>query len=159
MAKKKAKAVVEAKGQETATAAQRETPNPSGKRVRATRTSRKSAAPVHRRRTKRSKRYSDEQRRKILDTAQREGLTGSQVEKRFGVSTVTYYLWRKRDGSRRGRVGRSTTRGGSATNSSLAAQVRQEIQARIRAMLPEIVRSEVQAVLGPGLGAARRRAG
>ena len=31
----------------------------------------------------------------MLETARREGLTGAQVAKRFGISQFTYYLWRR----------------------------------------------------------------
>ena len=59
------------------------------------------------------KSYSPERRKQILDTAAREGLTATDVKKKFGVTPVTYYSWRKKTGAtvRRGRGG---LRAGSA---------------------------------------------
>jgi len=53
------------------------------------------------------KSYSPERRKQILDTAAREGLTATDVKKKFGVTPVTYYSWRKKTGAtvRRGRGG------------------------------------------------------
>ncbi len=48
--------------------------------------------------TKPRKRYTPEQWSKILTAASKEGLTAAAVQKRFGVSEVTYYSWRKKVG-------------------------------------------------------------
>jgi len=112
------------------------------------------------------KRYTDEQKRTILAAAQKDGLTALQVQKKFGVKPITYYSWRKKSGaaSRRGRPagrgpGRPAGSGGNAAG--LVGVVRGEVQTRVRAMLPEIVRGEVNryldAVLGSGGGRRRRR--
>ena len=102
--------------------------------------------------------YSKQKRSSILETAQKEGLTAVEVQKRFGVTPVTYYSWRRKYGvgNRRGAagpVGRS--RGGT-----LEQQVRVEVQAKVREILPNIVRSEVSSYLdslfrGRGRGRAR----
>jgi mono/diheme cytochrome c family protein len=42
--------------------------------------------------------YTQSQRTTILSTAQKEGLTAAQVQKKFGVTPVTYYSWRKKTG-------------------------------------------------------------
>jgi len=41
------------------------------------------------------KRYTSAQRTQILSAAQKDGLTALEVQKRFGVTPVTYYSWRK----------------------------------------------------------------
>jgi len=105
---------------------------------------------------RRRRRYSDVQRRNILDTAQREGLTAGDVQKKFGVTPVTYYSWRKKGGAtaRRGRP----PGGGGGGGGELTSLVQQ----KVRAILPTIVRNEVNryldTVLGTnGAGAPRRR--
>ena len=105
------------------------------------------------------KRFSDSERRTILATAQREGLTGAQIAKRFGISQVTYYLWKKKAGGgarRRVRaeaaaatVGRTL---GRAMN--LGDMIREESRKRIGQLLPEIVSSEVGSAMS---GSIRRR--
>src|SRR5206468_11502867 len=45
--------------------------------------------------TRPRKRYTEDQRTTILSVAQREGLTATEVKKRFGVTPVTYYSDRK----------------------------------------------------------------
>jgi len=56
--------------------------------------------------TRPRKRYTEDQRATILSVAQREGLTATEVKKRFGVTPVTYYSWRKKTGvaGRRGQA-------------------------------------------------------
>ena len=102
------------------------------------------------------KRYSEEQRTKILAAATKEGLTAAAVQKRFGVTPVTYYSWRRKTGVGRGR--------GSATAKAQRggphdSQLRGEIQARIRQVLPELVRAEISNYLDSALGARSRRGG
>jgi transposase-like protein len=102
------------------------------------------------------KQYTAEKRAQILAAAQKEGLTANTVQKRFGVTPVTYYSWRKKAGV--GSKGRR--RGGrSVRNGSLAGQVRSEVQARVRELLPGIVRSEVSKYLDAALGTRGRRRG
>lgn len=98
-------------------------------------------------------RYSDVERQKILETAKREGLTGNQVAKRFGISTVTYYLWRKKTGSTtRGRQGGRLSR--SRLNlAEFSGQLREAVRVKVREMLPGIIEQEVAASLG---GRSRR---
>lgn|SRR5262245_41960615 len=87
--------------------------------------------------------YSDQKRNTILAAAEKEGLTALQVKQRFGVTPVTYYSWR-----RKFRVG-----GGPAVSNhrgrglDLEQQVRSEVQAKVRRILPEIVRTEVSSYL------------
>ena len=42
--------------------------------------------------------YTEPERLTILATAMAEGLSASDVHRRFGVKPVTYYSWRKRCG-------------------------------------------------------------
>jgi transposase-like protein len=88
--------------------------------------------------------YSDQKRSAVLEAAQKEGLTATEVEKRFGVTPVTYYSWRRKYGVG-GRRGSTTTRANGG--GSLEAQVRSEVQAKVRQILPTIVRSEVSSYL------------
>jgi transposase-like protein len=101
------------------------------------------------------KQYAPEKRAQILAAAQKEGLTASAVQKRFGVTPVTYYSWRKKAGAgkRRANGAVSTARRGNA----LGSQLRDEIQARIRSLLPGIVRAEVNRYLDAALGSVGRR--
>lgn len=95
------------------------------------------------------RRYSAAQKRRILETAKKEGLSGAQVKKRFGVSTLTFYRWR---GPVRGK--RSRPRRVSAVVDQGA--IREEVRAGIRRVLPQIIRKEVSAALAEMLG---RRSG
>ena len=94
------------------------------------------------------KRYTDAQKKNILGTAAREELTGEQVRKRFGVSTLTFYRWR--GPVRRGRARRGA---GRAAGMGINAQIR----ASLRKVLPQVIRQEVNAYLDDLLG--RRRPG
>lgn len=99
------------------------------------------------------KSYTEAQRAEILAAATKDGLTANEVQKRFGVTPVTYYSWRKKTGvaGRRGR--RPAATGGG----DLAAQVRAGVQSRVREMLPGIVREEVGAYLDGLFGGKPRR--
>jgi len=104
------------------------------------------------RKTASRRRYTDAQKKQILATAKKEGLTGAQVKKRFGVSTLTFYRWRgpvrsdavARGGRKRG-PGRPPGSGKFKIN---VAAIRREIQAQVRRLLPQIIREEVAAELG-----------
>lgn len=101
--------------------------------------SRTATAPKRAKKSNRGKRYSAAQKKKILDTARREKLTGQQAAKRFGVSTLTFYRWRSPSRSRR-RMAASAARGDGAES-----RVRAEVRSRIQKMIPRIVRDEVNA--------------
>jgi transposase-like protein len=98
--------------------------------------------------TKRSKgrrrRYSDAERQRILETARREGLSGPKAAKRFGISTLTFYNWRKKAGRvrRRGPGRPPRAKGGFSDQISAA------IRAKVRAMLPHIIDQEIGLALG-----------
>jgi len=75
------------------------------------------------------KSYTESQRQEILNAALKDGLTALQVQKKFGVTPVTYYSWRKKKGIRgpRGRRPALVARGGDLT-----AQVRAGAHGRSR---------------------------
>jgi transposase-like protein len=115
---------------------------------------------------RRRKQYTAAQRSQVLAAAQKEGLTAAQVKRRFGVTPVTYYSWRKKTGVtrlRRAVVGRALiARGPRRIGGNLTDQVQNEVRARVQQILPVIVRNEVNqylnAVLASGRGGRRRRA-
>ena len=93
------------------------------------------------------KRYTDAQKKQILTTAKREGLTGAQVRKRFGVSTLSFYRWRgpvRKDAVKRRGPGRPK---GSGKVTIDVAAMRREVKAQVRKLLPQIIREEVAAAL------------
>ena len=71
-----------------------------------------------------------------------EVLTGKQPAKKFGVSEVTLWKWRKANKPVRAhRTLRASANGG------LASMVRAEVQAHVRALVPQIAREEVARAL------------
>lgn len=109
------------------------------------------------RRKKRMK-YTEAKRAEIMAAAKKDGLTALQVQKKFGVTPVTYYSWRKKatGGSPGPRRGRASSRGTKGTG--LNSLMRSEVQSRVRAMLPAIVRAEVDSYLNAVLGKGGKRA-
>ena len=89
------------------------------------------------------KTYTPQKRSEILAAAQKENLTANDVKRKFGVTPVTYYSWRKKEGlvGRRGRRPSLLTQSGAGGN--IAVQVRAGVQAKVRAVMPGIVREEV----------------
>jgi len=102
------------------------------------------------------KTYTPAQRKAILTHAAREGLTALDVKKRFGVTPVTYYSWRKKSGvaARRGRI---AAQGALRGESNLASAVRGEVRAKIQAILPNIVKHEVRYYVDSLFGTRRGR--
>ncbi len=98
--------------------------------------------------------YTDEQRTQILAAAQKDKLTAAQVQKKFGVTPVTYYSWRKKTGVAAHRRGRG---GAAVAVGDLPSQVRAEVQSKVRQILPAIVRGEVSAYLDTLFGSRRGR--
>ena len=95
--------------------------------------------------------YTPAQRAQVLAAARKEGLTAAQVERKFGVTPVTYYSWRKKTGIATHRPGAVTLTG------DLGGQLRSAVQAKVRQILPEIVRGEVSSYLDQLFGARRDR--
>jgi transposase-like protein len=102
--------------------------------------------------------YTPQQRAEILAAASRNNYTAMQVKRKFGVTPVTYYSWRKKAGATRKRGAAPRTRGLS-TSGGLGYQLRSEVQTRVRQILPEIVRTEVNSYLNSlfASGPGRRR--
>lgn len=96
--------------------------------------------------------YTAAQRATVLAAAQKEGLTALQVRRRFGVTPVTYYSWRKK-------LGVAAKRGTAVklAGGPLAGQLRIAVQAKVREMLPEIVRGEVSSYLDQLFGSSRAK--
>jgi len=92
------------------------------------------------------RRYTEAERHRILETASREGLTGTQVRDRFGVSTLSFYLWRKRASASarqtKGRFSRQNLLG------DISRQIRDAVRAELETMLPEIIAQELGATMG-----------
>ena len=104
--------------------------------------------------TRRSRRtYTSSQRSTILAAAARGKLTALDVKKKYGVTPVTYYSWRKK--YRAGSWTGTSTRSTGKTN-ELGRQVRTEVQAKVRQILPGIVRTEVSQYLNTLFGSGRR---
>lgn len=106
------------------------------------------------------KTYTEAQRKQILATAVAEKLTAEQVKKRFGVKHVTYYSWRKKAGIKgpRGRKPAAFAAAARvASGGGLNAQVRAGVQAKVRQILPAIVREEVSSYLDALFGAGARK--
>lgn len=102
------------------------------------------------------KRYSEAEKKRILDAARSEGLTGAQVRERFGVSTLSFYRWRGPTRPRR----TSKAAGGAPSSPALGDAVRERVRAGVRLVLPQIVREEVAAYLAvvlPAAGGRRRK--
>ena len=69
---------------------------------------------------------------------------------------MTYYSWRKKGGLTRKRGRRGAT-ARAARSADLSSQVRGEVQAKMRQIIPDIVRSEVSAYLDAIFRTPRRR--
>ncbi len=99
--------------------------------------------------------YTPQQRAEILASASRNNFTAAQVKRKYGVTPVTYYSWRKKAGATR-RRGSAARISGLSTGGNLGFQLRSEVQTRVRQILPDIVRTEVNTYLnslfasGPG---------
>jgi len=113
---------------------------------------------------KKRTRYSEAQRRQILEAAVRGRLTAADVKKQYGVTPVTYYSWRKKYGvgNRQGggaRVPRVAA-ALSVNGGGITQQVRSAVQSKVRALVQDVVRAEVDnylASLFGGAGGGRRR--
>ncbi len=103
--------------------------------------------------------YTPEQREKVLAAAKAEKLTAAQVQKKFGVTPVTYYSWRKKSGVTRRRGASAGAAAARPLAGDLSTQVRIEVQNKMRQIIPGIVRAEVSAYLDSifGVKPARRR--
>jgi hypothetical protein len=96
---------------------------------------------------KRKKRvqYTAAERTKVLAAARAENLTALQIQKKFGVTPVTYYSWRKKGGLTRRRGGAAAV--AIPVAGGMSARVRAEVKNKVREVMPDIVRAEVNAYL------------
>ncbi len=107
--------------------------------------------------TRKRKSYSPEMRQEIMETAARDGLTALDVKKKFGVTPVTYYSWRKKSGAATKRGRGPAKKLSLAGGSDLTSQLRSEVRAKIQEMLPGIVKSEVATFMETLLGSGKTR--
>lgn len=107
------------------------------------------------------KRYTPAQKAHILKTAAAEKLTAAAVQKRFGVSALTFYRWR---GPVRGRR-RGPGRPQGSKNVKVAEQtiawlgqaqgtLRQQVRTGLRSIMPEMIGQEIQSYLREMFGGA-----
>lgn len=106
---------------------------------------------------KRKKRvqYTAAERAKVLAAARAENLTALQIQKKFGVTPVTYYSWRKKGGLTRRRGGAAAA--AIPVSGGMSARVRAEVKSKVREVMPGIVRAEVNAYLDSLFSAKRGR--
>ena len=95
------------------------------------------------RKAKARKRHSPAEREKILADAKAANLTGKQVAEKYGISTLTYYLWRKKAGSVRKAPGKNGTQASNAES-----KLRTAVRAQVTGLLPKIIDEEVKRILG-----------
>ena len=96
------------------------------------------------RKAKPRKRHSPAEREKILAEAKAAHLTGKQVAEKYGISTLTYYLWRKKAGSD---VRRTLSKNGTLS-SAAESKLRAAVRAKVTGLLPKILDEEVDRILG-----------
>jgi len=91
--------------------------------------------------------YTPQKRASILAAALQENLTADDVKTKFGVTPVTYYSWRKKEGlvGRRGR--RPSALALSPSRGNIESQLRTGVRAKVRALVPSMVREEVSTYL------------
>ena len=102
------------------------------------------------------KRYTEAEKKKILAIAKKEGLTGADVQKKFGIAQLTFYRWRGPVRGKRAAAGPAGRPGRPAGGISVDA-IRSEVRAGIQRVLPEVIRQEVQSFLAGVLGRAPGR--
>ena len=97
------------------------------------------------------RRYTAAEKKNILTTAAKEGLTGADVQKKFGIAQLTFYRWR---GPVRGPKARARAAGVGrpAGGGSNLDAIRAEVRAGVRAVLPRVIREEVATYLNELLG-------
>jgi hypothetical protein len=98
-----------------------------------------------------AKRYTEAEKRHILETAKREGLSGPQAAKRFKINMITFYRWRgpvrgpKAKGRRPGRPRGRAPAGGRD-------DIRSAVRAQVQRVLPQVIREQVKEYLAEILG-------
>lgn len=101
------------------------------------------------------RRYTAAEKKNILAVAAKEGLTGADVQKKFGIAQLTFYRWRGPVRGPKARaaaapasaVSRGAARGGATLDS-----IRAEVRAGVQAVIPQVIREEVANYLNDILG-------
>jgi hypothetical protein len=75
-----------------------------------------------------------------MAAARKSNLTGAQVQKKFGVSPLTYYGWRGPVRPRR--VGSRTLAGRAAA--ARLDDIRASVRAQVPRVLPQVIREQVK---------------
>jgi transposase-like protein len=99
------------------------------------------------------RRFTPAERARILAAANREGLTGAKAAKRFGISQVTYYLWRKNARPAIREAAQAVRKSGVI---DLADEIREQLRDQIRRMVPDVVRKEIDSAVADISGGRRR---
>ena len=99
------------------------------------------------------KRYTEADRARILSAAKKQGLNGVQAAKKFSISTLTYYTWKKRAKEFASRE--SELRSGS--DGTLDGLLRSRLRNRLQQLLPIVLREEVDACVRQALGTSGPR--
>ena len=89
----------------------------------------------------RRKRYTKQQRADIIAAADKDGLTASAVQEKFGVNPVTYYAWRKKAKA----AGAASLKGADGAMSK--GSLRRAVRSKLERQLPKIVDQEVDRFL------------
>ena len=95
------------------------------------------------------RRYTAAEKKNILAVAAKEGLTGADVQKKFGIAQLTFYRWR---GPVRGPKARAAAAGRLSGSGPDLGAIRSEVRAGVRAVLPQVIREEVANYLTEILG-------
>ncbi|MEO6462792.1 MAG: hypothetical protein ABIP29_06930 [Candidatus Eisenbacteria bacterium] len=112
------------------------------------------------------RRYTDAEKKKILGIAEKENLTGAEVQKRFKIAQLTFYRWRgpvrgpkARAAQAAGGLTRAATVVGRTAGQAVAGidAIRAEVRSGVRAVIPNVIREEVANYLSEILG--RRKPG
>lgn len=139
-------------------------PKTARKPRRQTRAKASASRPARPSRAKARRRYAPAERANILATARREGLTGAQVSERFGVSSLSYYTWRKKAADpmlsgAKPEVRAFAKQMGRTVDAAVdvAEMIRREIRIQIGRLTPEIIESEIGRLVSGITGRQRRR--
>lgn len=97
----------------------------------------------------RGQKYTEAEKKKIMRIAIREKLTGEDVKRRFGVTPVTFYRWKKQSLN-------SSVSEAAALNLD-ESRIRDAIRKRLEEILPRVVHEEVEAYLGKAFGTGSRK--
>jgi len=95
---------------------------------------------------KRGRRYTDRQRARILVAIEQNRMTQVAAAKKYGVSTVTIWAWR-RAAARPRQGARRKAAAPALSNGALAELLRAQVRDRLRELIPDVVRQEVASYL------------